>query len=106
MEYLFNSQGQHIANQVGDQLHAPSGENIGHWLEKENIFIDMQGNYLGEIIQGNRLMHNTQSPHLDFNFGTRGDFGNAGTYRDPGRYPDIGTFEFWEDVDPDRLKAW
>ena len=32
MKYLFNSQGQHIANVIGDQLYAPTGANIGHFL--------------------------------------------------------------------------
>lgn len=29
MKYLFNSSGQHVANEVNGQLHATSGQNIG-----------------------------------------------------------------------------
>ncbi len=32
MKYLFDIQGRHIANLVNGQLHAPTGENIGHLL--------------------------------------------------------------------------
>lgn len=48
MEFLFNSRGQHIANFVNGQLHSPLGPNIGHFLESQNIFIEMHGRYLGE----------------------------------------------------------
>jgi hypothetical protein len=64
MEYLFNSRGRHIANFVGQQLHAPTGENIGHYLSDPGIFIDMSGRYLGQIVQGNRLMFNRSSPSI------------------------------------------
>ncbi|MBB4398487.1 hypothetical protein [Bradyrhizobium sp. ERR14] len=64
MQYLFNSRGQHIANLVNGQLHAPTGQNIGHYLEGQAIFIDMRGRYLGEIIFENRLLSRRNSPHL------------------------------------------
>jgi hypothetical protein len=80
MEYLFNSRGQHIANLVNNQLHAPTGKNIGHFLEKQNIFIDMQGHYLGEIIYDDRLVYNRSSPHKNTNFGVYGNYGNVGNY--------------------------
>ncbi len=38
MDFLFNSKGQHIANFVNGQLHAPNGQNIGHFLDRYNIF--------------------------------------------------------------------
>ena len=62
MKYLFDSKGRHIANFINNQLYAPTGENIGHYLEKEEIFIDFSGRYLGEIILDNRLMYNRSSP--------------------------------------------
>lgn len=43
MEFLFNSKGQHIANFVNGQLHLPTGVNVGHYMEREKIFIDMNG---------------------------------------------------------------
>jgi hypothetical protein len=50
MKYLFNSKGQHIANLVGDQLHDPSGKNIGHYLSDQGFFIDISGRYMGELV--------------------------------------------------------
>ena len=37
MKYLFNGRGEYIANLVGEQLHAPTGENIGHYLSDHGI---------------------------------------------------------------------
>jgi hypothetical protein len=98
MEPLFNSKGQHIANFVNGQLHAPTGQNIGHYLENEGIFIDMSGRYLGEIVQTNRLMYNRSSPYKDMTYANFGNFGNAGNYGNPGNYGNIGTVDGFEDV--------
>ncbi len=98
MEYLFNSQGQHIANFVNGQLHAPSGKNIGHFIESEQIFIDMSGNYLGEIIQSNRLMYNQSSSYKGIKYGVYGNYGNAGDFGSPGRYGSITLVHGYEDV--------
>ena len=99
MEYLFDSNGHHIANLVDDQLHAPTGENIGHYMENHDIFIDMTGNYLGEIVHHNRLMHKRSSPHQQTNYGSCGDYGDVGNYGDPGNSGSIGSIEGYEDID-------
>ena len=98
MEFLFNKGGQHIANFANGQLHAPSGGNIGHYLESQRIFIDMSGRYLGEIIQDNRLMFNRSSPHKCMNYGSYGNYGNIGNYGNPGNYGNIGTVGRYEDI--------
>lgn len=98
MEFLFNSRGQHIANFVNDQLHAPTGQNIGHYLEAQGIFIDMSGRYFGEIVQKNRLMYNRSFPHKNVSYGSYGNYGNVGNYGNPGNYGSIGTIGGYEDV--------
>jgi|SRR5690242_16013653 len=77
MRPLYDSRGTHIANAVNDQLHSPSGANIGHFLKHEAIFVDMRGRYLGEIVMGNRLMRSRKSKYVGVNFGSRGNCGNA-----------------------------
>lgn len=84
MRFLHDSSGAHIANEIDGQLHSPTGENIGHYMPDENIFIDMDGAYLGEIVQDNRLMHNPASPYKGNNYGALGNWGNVGNYGDPG----------------------
>ena len=101
MTYLFNSCGEHIANLVGQQLHAPSGANIGHYRADTGIFIDMSGRYLGEVVQGNRLMYKTSSPYRSANFGNYGNYGNAGNYGNPGNAGSIGVIGGYRDVSPD-----
>jgi hypothetical protein len=103
MEYLFNSGGQHIANFVGKQLHAPTGENIGHYLSDHGFFIDMSGRYLGEIVHGNRLMFNRANPYGSTNFGAYGNYGNSGNYGNPGNHGSIGTSGGYEDVEAEWL---
>lgn len=98
MEFLFDSRGQHIANFVRGQLHAPTGENIGHYMEKSGIFIDMQGHYLGEIVYKNRLMFNRQSPYRSMSYGVYGNYGNVGNYGNPGNYGSIGTVGGFDNV--------
>ena len=56
---LHDSHGRHIANFVSGQLHDVQGRNIGHYLENEGIFINMQGYYLGEIVDKRRLLQIT-----------------------------------------------
>lgn len=105
MKYLFNSQGKHIANFINSQLHSPTGQNIGHYLENEGIFIDMQGRYLGEIVHDNRLMYNRMSPYKSVNFGSYGNYGNVGNYGSPGNYGSIGMISGYEDIPEKRLKS-
>ena len=104
MRYLFNSRGQHIANEVNGQLHSITGVNIGHHLEDYKIFIDMHGHYLGEIIYKNRLVYNRNSPHLRTNFGVYGNYGNVGNYGDPGKYGTIPLLPGYEDINIHRLQ--
>lgn len=99
MEYLFNSNGKHIANFVNGQLHSTRGENIGHYLEQYEIFIDMNGRYLGEIVYKDRLMYNQSSQHEYLNYGNYGDYGNVGDYGDPGNYGSIGIVPGYIDID-------
>lgn len=98
MKYLFDSRGNHIANFVNGQLHSTSGSNIGHYLERECIFIDMNGRYLGEIIFDNRLMYNTMSSYKNMNYGVYGNYGNVGNYGNPGCYGSIGVPGGYRDI--------
>lgn len=96
---LYNSRGEHIANMVNQHLHAPSGSNIGHYLEQQRIFIDMRGRYLGEIMADDRLLVRKSSPHRNTNFGVRGNAGNVGNYGNPGRRGNMAMPAGYEDVD-------
>jgi len=99
MQYLFNSRGQHIANFVNGQLHAPGGANIGHFMDQQGFFIDMHGRYLGEIVRENRLLYRTGNPHRSTNFGNYGNYGNVGNYGNPGNYGSIGTLGGFRDIE-------
>jgi hypothetical protein len=99
MKYLFNSRGVHIANEVNGQLHAPTGQNIGHYMESAGVFIDMRGRYLGEILYENRLVYNNSSPHRGVNYGSYGNYGNVGNYGNPGNYGSMGLPGGYRDID-------
>jgi hypothetical protein len=83
MEYLFDSKGRHVATFFNGQLYAPTGENIGHYLEDKKIFIDLSGHYVGEIVLDNRLMYNQSSPYKSKKFVRYGDSGNLCNYGSP-----------------------
>ncbi|MBE5991352.1 MAG: hypothetical protein E7247_03025 [Paenibacillaceae bacterium] len=91
MKDLHDMNGKHIANFVNGQLHNVRGKNIGHYLEREQIFIDMHGRYLGEIVNGNRLLYYKASPYMNTNFGVYGNYSNIGNY---GNYGNIGHTSF------------
>jgi hypothetical protein len=103
MQYLFDSQGRHIANLVNGQLHHPTGPNIGHFLEAHSIFIDMHGRYLGEIVQENRLLYRCNSPHRGTNYGNYGNYGNVGNYGNPGNYGSVGMPGGFDDTPREQL---
>ena len=48
MKRLFNSRGEHTANESGGRLYAPSGPNIGRYIDGAEIFVDLSGRYLGD----------------------------------------------------------
>jgi len=104
MTFLFNSNGNHIANFVNGQLHSTSGKNIGHYLENYKIFIDLNGKYLGEIMFNNRLLYNKQNPWKGTNFGIYGNYGNVGNYGNPGNYGSIGYISGYGDIEIEKLK--
>jgi hypothetical protein len=99
MEYLFDSEGNHITNFLNEQLHAPAGQHVGHFIKTQGIFVDLSGNYLGEIVQGDRLMYNNSSPHKNTNHGSYEDCGNARNYGDPGNYGNKGVLPGYEDIE-------
>jgi len=103
VKFLFNSRGQHIANFVNGQLHAPTGQNIGHYLKNQNIFIDMHGRYLGEIVHKDRLLYRQNSGHQSINFGNYGNYGNVGNYGNPGNHGSIGMVAGFEEVPAAKL---
>lgn len=104
LQYLFNSQGEHIANFVNGRLHSPSGSNIGHYLAKERIFVDLQGRYLGEIVRSDRLLYHVSSPYRQKTFSELGTHSSAGNFGNPGTKSNIGSITGYEDVPESRLR--
>lgn len=103
VNFLFNSRGQHIANEKDGQLHSTKGLNIGHYRENEQIFIDMNGRYLGEIVQDDRLVYNRNSPYRSMNFGIYGNHGNIGNYGNPGNCGIVSLPSGFEDIPIEKL---
>jgi hypothetical protein len=98
MKSLFNSRGRHIANESAGRLYAPSGRNIGRYIEKVEIFVDMNGRYLGEIVSGDRLLSNRSSTHRGTGFGNAGSTGSIGGSGSPGSHGQMSLPGGFEDV--------
>jgi hypothetical protein len=62
------------------------------------IFIDTNGRYLGELVSGNRLLRQRDSPWRSVNFGNYGNYGNVGNHGNPGNHGNIGIPGGYEDV--------
>lgn len=105
MKYLFNSKGQHVANEVSGQLHATTGQNIGHFLSDYNFFIDMNGHYLGKIILENRLMFRSGNGYNSTCFGNYGNYGNVGNYANPGNHGSVGQISGYIDMSKSQIHS-
>lgn len=103
MKFLFDSTGQHIANEINGQLHATTGQNIGHLLPTGDFYIDMQGYYLGEVIFENRLIYRINNGFENVCYGSYGDYGNMGNYGNPGNFGSIGIVPGFRDIDTSKL---
>ncbi|GJG88788.1 hypothetical protein tb265_40570 [Gemmatimonadetes bacterium T265] len=104
MKRLFNSRGQHIANESGGRLYAPAGGNVGRQIDGAGIFVDLNGRYLGEVVYGDRLLSDQSSGYRATNFGNAGTTGSIGNAGDPGSHGAIGVPGGYEDIAPDRLR--
>jgi len=104
MKYLFNSKGKHIANESRGQLHSTSGKNFGHYLDNHKFFIDMNGRYLGELYDGNRLLHRLGNGYENVSFGNYGNYGNIGSFGNPGNIGNAGMPAGYKDIVEEKLK--
>lgn len=103
MKFLFDSNGNHIANELNGQLYATSGQNIGHRLSSNDFFIDMDGYYLGEIVFENRFLHRENNGYENIGYGSYGNYGSIGNYGNPGNYGSIGRVFGFRDVPKSKL---
>lgn len=103
MKDLFNSNGDHIAHFIDNHLYNLKGKNIGHYIESQDIFIGMDGFYIGEIYNQDRLLYNTSSPFKNTPLGILGDMGNMGIYGESSTYSMDVPFGY-EDINKEKLK--
>jgi hypothetical protein len=99
MKYLFNLHGVHIANGVDDQLYTDKGLHIGCFLKDYEIFIDLKGQYLGEIIFDNRLLFKSDSIYKNFCFGNYLKFNSIEYLGTPGFLGIIAQPSCYENVE-------
>ncbi len=104
MKRYYDQQGHHIANEVNGRLYAPSGANIGRYIENAGVFVDISGRYLGEVVNGDRLLSNRSSGYRSTNFGNAGNAGSIGNAGNPGNAGSIGSIGGFENIDPARLR--
>jgi hypothetical protein len=102
---LYDSRGTFIASVEGGRLHSPAGANDGHYLPGEGVFIDPRGQYLGEVVHGNRLMYNVGSPYRSVGFAVPGVYGDAGRFGNPGNAGAVELPDGYDDIPPERLTS-
>lgn len=88
MKPLYNLNGDHIACDYNSNLYSLSGSLKGYFNEHFNIYIDLQGKYLGEIFNNNRLVYRKKHnfdysfnyfPEVDFQINSCQNLGNIGS---------------------------
>jgi len=97
------ARGKHIANEAQDHLYSPRGQNVGHSLPDQGIFIDLRGRYLGEILHGNRHLSHRSLPWRSNHFGNFGNTGNIGNASNSGNVGRIGLPVGNEGINPAKL---
>ena len=100
---LYDSAGFHIANVVYGQLHSVTGQNIGHPAPSGRYFFDMEGHYLGEIVDDDRLLNNLHSPYQGVSHGVYGDYGFVGDFGNPGSIGSMGLGSGYGDIPREKL---
>jgi hypothetical protein len=73
---LFNSRGEHIAVAWNENLYLPNGKHIGRWAADLAVYLDRKGNYLGIVVEENRLVADKNWQFRNMNFGDRGNEGD------------------------------
>jgi len=104
MDFLYNYKGKHIATLINGQLYSVKGANIGHFLKSSNIFIDIRGNYLGQVPFANRLLYSDIYAYDGISFGSLGDFGNIGYIGDIGEVGNLDVIDGFSDIPVERLR--
>lgn len=104
MKYLYDSDGNHIANEIDGQLHSTTGENIGHFHALSGHYVNMKGYYLGEIILDHRLICKIDNENGSTSYGEYGDYGNVGDSSNQVPIDSIGLLGGYKDIDKVKLK--
>ena len=104
IQFLFNYKGDHIATFTNGQLYSVLGKNIGHYIESSSIFVDMLGDYLGQIPFANRLLQSDIYKYEGVNYGVYGDYGDIGYLGNIGDGGEIDDVEGFSDIPLERLE--
>ncbi|MGE5548924.1 MAG: hypothetical protein ACM3ZC_00130 [Bacteroidota bacterium] len=83
MNFLYDSRGQHVASEVNGLLYTAAGRNIGRYLDKYGVFVDLEGRYLGEILCINRLVQDRNSRYRGMSLGASSSRGVLRLYERP-----------------------
>jgi hypothetical protein len=103
MEYFFNYSGKNIAIALDKQLYTPQGNHIGRYVPGQNIYVDLKGNYLGQVPFANRLLRSEIYSFDGINFGEIESFGNIGDIGVVGHGGSIEPIEGFSNISADRL---
>ena len=97
--HLFDSDGKHIAVAYKGALFLPDGKNIARWDDGLEAFLNRQGWYFGQIVQGNRLAKDDSWQFRHMNFGDRGNEGNSSGFLRQSDESRVLLDKGWSDVE-------
>lgn len=99
--HLFNSFGYHVATVYEGNIYTPEGKNLGRFEEELGVFLSLNGRYMGQIVEENRLALDTNWQFRHISFGLLGDSGSRAGW---GRQADIGRCVLPKDFEDVKLE--
>lgn len=99
MKALYNSRGEPIALRDDDDLFTLFGEFLGCYERSVEVFITCDGDYLGEVIEGNYFVRHRRSPHQDTTFPAPGRVERMSHYGRLSPATEIALPNGYQDVD-------
>lgn len=95
---FYNYNGQFIATAISEQLYSPHGDHLGRYIPSHKIYVDLKGNYLGQVPFANRLLRSDLYSFDEINFGEIESFGNIGYIGDIGSGGEIEEIDGFSDI--------
>ena len=103
MDFLFYYKGIHIATKINEWMFSAKGKIIGRYIASSDIFVDLDGYYIGQVPFAYRLLTSEVYSFDGISFGAIEYSENIGNIGDIGEIGMLEKIEGFSDVVKSRL---